>query len=161
MVSVTLEEVRVRAATNPYPVELLERCDSALVLFAGGFLGAQDGIFIADAGLTATCVDIRPSLLHDMAAVYPASWEFVVADAFDYARECDERFDLVSIDCPSGSFAQCAEALPLWCSLARVAVVLGTGRHTAVVAPDGWAVTERSWRSRFSGGVYWTVVEAA
>lgn len=155
----TLDAIRERAAANPYPVELLEHCNTALVLFASGFLGAQDGIFIADAGIAATCVDIRENLLDEMAAVYPPSWEFVVSDAFAYAENCDERFDLVSIDCPSGLFAECAEALPLWCSLARVAVVLGTGRDTVVVPPDGWHVAERRQRSRFAGGVYWTVLQ--
>lgn len=160
MVSVTIDDIRGRAAANSYPVELLEHCDTALVLFASGFLGAQDGIFIADAGIAATCVDIRENLLDEMAAVYPASWEFVAADAFEYAEACDERFDLVSIDCPSGAFLQCAEALPLWCSLARVAVVLGSGIRAQIFnPPDGWKVTSRITRSRFAGGTFWTVLE--
>lgn len=156
----TLDGIRFRAADNPYPVDLLSRCRTALVLFAGGFHGAQDGIFIADAGIDATCVDIRPQLLDEMAEVYPPSWEFVVADAFEYAKRCDRQFDLVSIDCPSGAFVQCAEELPLWCSVARVAVVLGSGFPVRIFnPPDGWRVTSRLHRSGFGGGVNWTVLE--
>lgn len=157
--SVTLAEIRVRA-DGTYPVEVLEHCRSALILFSSAFLGAQDGIFIADAGLTATCVDIRPERLNDMAAIYPSSWAFVVADAFDYAEACDQRFDLVSIDCPTNLFDRCAEMVDVWCGLACRAVILGTGRDTIVATPpEGWSVSGRVRRSDFKGGVFWTVLE--
>jgi hypothetical protein len=160
VVSVTLMDIRERSTHNPYPVDLLSGCRSALVLFAAGFHGAQDGIFLADAGLEATCVDENPDRLHEMAAVYPASWEFVVADAFEFAEACDERYDIVSVDCPTSLFDRCAEETPLWCSLARVAVVLGTGARTSPpVVPDGWEMTWQIRRSSFAGGVFWTVLE--
>lgn len=158
MVSVTLAEIR-RSADGTYPKGLLDACDTALVLFAAGFYGRQDGIFIADAGITATCVDIRPQRLRDMAAVYPGSWEFFVDDAYEFAALTERRWDLVSIDCPSGAFVRCAELVGLWCSLARVAVVLGTGKGTVVEPPEGWRVTDVIQRSQFSGGVYWSVLE--
>lgn len=157
--TVTLNEIRVRATDNDYPLHLLDRCDTALVLFAAGFHGQQDGIFLADAGLTATCVDRDERRLHDMAAVYPESWQFVATDVFEFADSCEERFDLLSIDPSSNHFQGCADRLKAWCSLARVAVVLGTGVGTRVVAPRGWKITDRRQRSDYLGGVFWTVLE--
>lgn len=158
----TLDDIRVRAIDNSYPVDVLEDCETALVLFAAGFHGAQDGIFIADAGLTATCVDVRPERLNDMAAVYPSSWEFVVADAYVYAAECAAapyKWDVLSIDCPSDAFDRCATMVDTWCDLARRAVILGSGPTTIVDPPYGWEVTDKRYRSGFRGGVYWTVIE--
>jgi hypothetical protein len=156
----TLAEVRAAAVGDEsYPIGLLERCDTALMLFAAGFHGRQDAIFAADAGLVATCVDVDRKRLQEMAAIYPGSWEFVVADAFEFASESAGSWDLVSVDCPSGAFDVCAELAPRWCSLARVAVVIGTGRKTIVAEPYGWQVTDVRRRSDFAGGVYWTVLE--
>lgn len=155
MVSVTLQQIRTRAAGNAYPVELLEDCGSALLLFAAGFHGSQDAIFVADAGIQATCVDIDSGRLHEMAEAYPAAWEFVVADAFAFAHN-PAGYDLVSVDCPTNLFDRCAAAVGVWCSLARKAVVLGTGQRTTVVAPDGWEIAGVICRSDMAS---WTVLE--
>jgi hypothetical protein len=158
MVPVTLAEIR-STADGIYPVSVLEGCDSALVLFAAGFLGRQDGIFIADAGLDATCVDIRPALLHEMASMYPASWEFFVEDSFEYAATTQRQWDLVSVDCPSGMFQRCADSIETYCHLARRAVVLGTGMTTFPWVPGGWVLSNLLRRSSFAGGTYWAVLE--
>lgn len=159
MSPVSLEQVRDDAAGESFPRSVLERCESALVLFAAGFHGSQDAFWVAAAGLSATCVDQRPGNLGEMAAVYPDSWEFVRADAFEFAESTDETWDLVSVDCPTGAFDRCADLVGLWCSLARVAVVLGTGFATSVSPPEGWQVTDVRQRSVFAGGVFWTVLE--
>ena len=162
MVSVTLDQVRARSGAHGYPVGVLEGCETALVLFAAGFHGANDGIHIADAGIVATCVDIQSDRLHEMEAAYPSSWEFVVGDVFDYAAAADGRWDVVSVDCPTGLFGRCAETIDVWCSLARRAVILGTGHDTGLEVPEGWTVTGRVHRSDFSpGGVFWAVLELA
>jgi len=154
----TLAEVRERA-DGVYPADLLDGCSTALILFAAGFHGAQDGIFVADKGLDATCVDIRPQRLHEMAAMYPASWEFFVDDVFDFVEETDRTWDVVSVDCPTNLFERCADMVGVWCGLAERAVVLGTGEHTSVTAPAGWRITQVVRRSSFAGGVYWTVLQ--
>jgi hypothetical protein len=130
------------------------------VVFSAGFHGRQDAYWVAAAGLTATCVDIRPA--DAMAAVYPADWEFVQADAYDYADEQVLRgrgFDIVSLDPPTGQFTRCGENLYLWCALARSVVVLGVGVDTALSLPAGWTLTDIRFRSGFRGGVYWAVLE--
>jgi hypothetical protein len=163
MGAVTLEQVRVGAAARLYPRDRLEGCETALVLFAAAFHGQQDAIWMADAGLTATCVDVDAEKLGEMEAVYPAGWEFVQEDAFEYTISADiehrRTWDVVSLDCPSNLFDECADFLPLWCELANRAVILGTGVSTVVEPPPAWRVTERLRRSNFLGGVYWTVLE--
>ena len=154
----TLEQVRAGGSPALYPRHVLPGCDTALVLFAAAFYGQQDAVWIAEAGLTATCVDLDHNKLEEMRDAYPDDWEFVAGDVFEYVSRTNDRWDVVSIDCPSNLFAHCAAFVPVWCILARKAVVLGTGREP-FTAPPGWQVTERLYRSSFKGGTYWAVLE--
>lgn len=156
---VSLDAIREQGAADLYPRHVLAGCKDALVLFAAAFHGKQDAVWIADAGLTATCVDVDQFKLMQMEDAYPDDWEFVCADVFEYAARTDHQWDVVSIDCPSNLFVRCAEILPLWCLLARKAVVLGCEGRTLAAIPDGWRETERLHRSNFAGGVYWAVIE--
>lgn len=166
MAAVTLE--RIRAGADPtFPAARLQGLETALLLFAGGFQGRNDGIHVADAGLRAVCVDVRPEGLEAMEAVYPDDWTYVVDDVFDYVEAelelegvVDVRYDVVVVDSPTGAFDRCAELVWAWARLARRLVVLGTGADTSVTAPDGWRIVEVTQRSGFRGGVYWTVLEA-
>ncbi len=156
---VTFADVMSDASVALYPTHVLEGCESALVLFAAAFYGRQDCAAIATAGLTATCVDTDAEKLEQMRQAYPDSWEFFAADAFEFAGSSASVWDVVSLDPFTTLFDECADRLPLWCSLARRAVVLGTGTSTVVVAPAGWWVSGRSRRSGFAGGTFWTVLE--
>lgn len=155
----TREDIRDEEAGESFPQYLLVGCETALVLFAAGFLGKQDAFWIAEAGLTATCIDSDAERLGEMMPLYPYRWAFLHDDAFDYATDTRRKWDVVTVDCPSGAFARCSGMVDVWCSRARVAVVLGTGFRTIVTAPEGWRVTERRRRSSHDGGVYWTVLE--
>lgn len=155
----TLETIRKTAAPELYPRHMLAGCTDALVLFAAAFHGMQDAVFLADAGLDATCVDVDHGKLDEMTLVYPEGWEYVHGDVFEYATTTNRSWDLVSLDPPSNLFDRCAELLPLWCLLANRAVILGHGHDTAIVPPTGWAATFKMWRSTFAGGCYWTVLE--
>lgn len=158
----SLAELRDDRAASLYPQRVLEPAETALVLFAAGFYGRQDAVWVAEAGAQATCVDTDQERLTAMEAVYPADWEFVKRDSFTYARTwrvAGRRWDVVSIDCPSNLFNRCADEIGLWCDVAKRAVILGTGQRTKVVAPDGWKVTETLRRSDYLGGVFWKVLE--
>lgn len=155
----SFEDIRSDGDGASYPRHILAGCDNALILFAAGFFGRQDGFWIADAGLRATCVDIRPDLLAAMERVYPYDWEFVEGDVFEYVANTGRQWDLLSIDCPSTLFERCAAQVATWTRLARVAVVLGTSGRTDLAAPDGWEVTERRFRSVNYGGTFWAVLE--
>jgi hypothetical protein len=154
---VTLEQVRQGAAARLYPRHVLVGCDDALVLFAAAFYGQQDAVWMADAGITTTCVDTDTVRLEEMRGVYPDGWEFVTADAFEFAVGTDRQWDVVSIDCPSNLFDRCAELLPLWARIARKVVVLGSGENTAAQEPDGWEFIDCVRRSHNYGGTYWRV----
>ncbi len=156
----TLDEVR-DPDDRSYPVNVLRGQRLALVLFAAAWYGMQDAYYVAKAGLKATCVDIRPDNLPDMARLYPDGWEFVEADVYEFVRQTTDRWDVVSVDCPSGHFQRCADLLPTFCDLARSAVVLGSGAVTSVRPPGGWRVSGRNRRSLMYGGVYWTVLTRA
>ncbi len=161
----TLEEIRNDEAGFAYPRAILDGCESALVLFAAGFHGRQDAFWIANAGLTATCVDTDAGRLMEMRSVYPDGWEFFTDNAYEFvsviADTTDLKWDVVSVDCPSGAFDRCAELVGDWCRLATRAVILGTGKTTSVSAPVGWEITDRRKRSTYDGGVFWTVLEPA
>jgi hypothetical protein len=148
-------------ADQSYPTHLLPDCETALVLFAAAWHGRQDAVFCADAGLTATCVDLDDLRLDEMARLYPDDWTFVCADACDFAEQTSGQWDIVSLDCFTNDFRRCAELLPLWCDLARKVVVLGTGPGVALSVPDGWRLSGLRHRSDFAGGVYWAVLERA
>ena len=157
----TLDAIRDEAGRDLYPLRVLEGCETALVLFAAGFHGRQDAYWIAEAGIRGTCVDHDADKLGEMAAVYPRGWTFIPADVYEYAEATGEMWDVVSIDCPSNHFERCAALVPLWCNLARKAVVLGANRESAstVRRSPGWAMTELRRRSDFAGGSYWAVLE--
>ena len=159
---VTLEAVRRETAPHRYPRHVLQGCESALVLFAAAFGGRQDAVWMAEAGLRATCVDLDAKRLVEMASAYPDDWSFSQADAFSFSESAAAdglQWDVVSLDPFTNLMQECANLLPLWCHLARKAVVLGTHGDTDVVAPTGWRVVETLPRSSFNGGVFWTVLQ--
>ena len=159
----TLDAIRDEAGRDLYPLRALEGCETALVLFAAGFHGRQDAYWIAEAGILGTCVDHDADKLGEMAAVYPPGWTFVPADVYEYAEATGEMWDVVSIDCPSNHFERCAALVPLWCDLARSAVIVGASLDSwrKLNPPVGWQASELRLRSSFQGGTYWAVLEAA
>jgi hypothetical protein len=156
---VTLDQIHDPAGADLFPRYVLKGCETALVLFAAAFHGRQDAYWVQEAGLTGTCVDTDAGKLAEMTDVYPADWEFVIGDVFEYASSTGRTWDVVTVDCPTNLFAACADALLLWCELADRAVVLGCGPNTPVLPPAGWMLTERRFRSGNFGGVYWAVLE--
>lgn len=159
MGAVTLDTIG--AGENVYPSRVLEGQRTALVLFAAGFLGRQDAYWIHKAGLRAVCVDIDAEKLLEMAGLYPADWLFADVDAYRFCQHATIRWDVVSLDPPTGQFAAVAEKVDLWCARANHAVILGSGPDFHVKTPEGWTVTETLQRSEYRGGVYWTVLERA
>ena len=154
------EEIRDLEAGAAYPGYLLEGCETALVLFAAGFLGKQDALWIAEAGLGAVCVDEDETKMLDMAKLYPRDWMFVVADVYGFAHKAlHSQWDIVSLDPWTRDFQKTADHIQLWCDLARRGVILGTGWNTKVEPPDGWKLTDVRKRSDYDGGVYWTILE--
>ncbi len=157
----SLADIRYSEEAHLYPSDALDGLQSCLAGFCAGFLGRQDCVWIAEAGLDAVAVDIDPERLAEMRPLYPAGWEFVEADVFEYARQRyaqGARFDVVNLDPPTNLFDRCADDADLWCSLARRIVILGVGRHTELDVPVGWELLNVTKRSRFEGGTYWTVL---
>ncbi len=159
----TLAEIHDEFYGRSYPCEVLSGCETALILFAAGFYGRQDAYWIAEAGLIGTCVDHDVEKLLDMTRIYPPSWKFLVDDVYKFAERTGDRWDVVSIDCPSNDFERCAELTSLWCDLARHAVILGASRESGKIArarSGSWGLAEMRWRSTFAGGTYWALLEA-
>ena len=147
-----------------YPVESLQGLRTALVGFCAAFLGRQDCVWIEEAGITATGVDLDAERLFEMAALYPDDWTFVCDDVFEYARRRyaeGRTYDLVSLDPPTNLFELCDFKIDLWCALARRVIVLGTGLRPAVATPEGWRIASVIRRSSFRGGTYWMALERA
>lgn len=164
MGTLTLEHVAMEA--RPYPASLLEGCETGLVLFAAAFLGHNDAIHFAEAGMRCTCVDIDGARLAEMRALYPADWTFVEDDAWGFAQQQLARWeylavsaipaDVVSVDTFTGSATRRSlDSLPLWCSLARKLVTATYTSGEAYEVPEGWRATlyERA------SGVYWLVLQ--
>jgi hypothetical protein len=157
VVGLTLEDIGDEEDVS-YPRALLHYGDTAAVLFAGAFYGKQDAYWLARAGARAVCVDTDGEKLEAMKAIYPAGWQFVVADVFDWVRITRRRFDVVSLDPYTSDMDRCAELLPSWCRLARRLVIIGMKHDTDLDAPDGWSIEGIRHRSSYCGGVYWGVL---
>lgn len=150
----------LRAHGDVYPTEILDGYSTALVLFAAGFYGRQDAIHIADAGLTATCVDTNAENLVRMRWIYPDGWTFLALDAYEFAwgaAQAGQTWDVVSVDCPTGAFQDCAEMIDVWGALADHAVVLGTAPRASVTPPTGFRHVNAVRRSSVAE---WAVFEA-
>lgn len=145
-----------------FPHDVLIGCNTALVIFCAAFGGRQDAEHIAEAGLTATCVDIDGEKMEVLARTYPQHWDFETVDAYAFAEFATlkgRQWDVVTLDPFTPDFDRCADNVATWCRLARRAVIVGTGVATLIVAPPGWEVTRVQQRSSYHGGVYWTVLE--
>jgi len=152
----TLEHVAMEA--RPYPAHLLEGCESGLVLFAAAFLGHNDAIHFAEAGITTTCIDADPARLEEMADLYPGQWRFVADDAWDFARRHrGDQWDAVSCDTWTGDLMHRSLAsLDLWCSLAReVVTVTITDDVETPNIPEPWTASLYPRSDR----VNWLVLE--
>lgn len=153
----TLEHVAMEA--RPYPAHLLDGCRTGLVLFAAAFLGHNDAIHMAEAGLTCMCVDVDADRVAEMRELYPASWSFLVADAWEWAataRDEDLLWDVVSADTFTGSaMERSLRSLDLWCSLARKVVTATITPGAMYQVPGGW----KAMHYQRATGVYWLVLE--
>lgn len=147
---------------DPFPVHALEGCETALVVFAAAFGGAQDAAHIRDAGMWALCVDSDSHAMDEMRMDYPYDWSFFRGDAFawlDYNLKRGDVYDVVTLDPFTGDLMdRTIEALPDWCRLARKTVIVGVdGRE--LNPPAGWRISSKVWRSDLKGGVFWAVLE--
>lgn len=161
-----MTQVMLDAESYAFPRELLAVCESALLLFCSGRMGAADGHWVREAGLVdVTCVDWDAETLDPFSDEYPAAWEYVHEDAWRFAGElAGRRWDFVSADMPSQYAGQLREALPLFCALAtKYATVtlanVGPGAVVIPDAPDGWRyVGDPIWRNEYHGRRFWWLV---
>lgn len=156
---VALDELRARS--GPYPTELVRDCKRALVLFGAAFLGVHDVIHFSNAGTPdVTVVDIDGEKLTTMRALYPATWEFVEADAFafvDEQRRTGALYDIVSADPYTPHMPQTLALAPALCELARHAVLLGVEHGAPFKPTPGW----RGRRIERWDTIDWIVFEPA
>lgn len=128
-----------------YPTHLLREGETGLCLFAAAFLGINDAIHMARAGMFTTCVDIDGDRLAQMAELYyegahPIAG--IIGDAWSYAEQWQRgkaMFDVVSVDSFTGEIEpRVMASLPLWCSLARRVVTVTHTRGAKYEVPDDW-----------------------
>jgi len=153
----TLEHVAMQA--RPYPTHLLEGCETGLCLFAAAFLGHNDAVHLAEAGMHGFCVDVDGVRLAEMTQLYPPDWQWAVDDAWkfaDAAYTLGETWDVVSCDTWTGDLMRRSlDSLELWCSLARKAVTVTLTVGQPYTLPEGWVDTQLFERAT---GVYWLVL---
>lgn len=155
---------RISLEARPYPADMLEHCETGLLLFAAAFLGANDAIHFARKQLVCTCVDTNSERLARMEALYPSDWLFEAQDAWEFARDAADRgktWDAVSVDTFTGTATiRSVETLDLWCSLANRCVTATIATGQAVTVPDGWRgfVFPREARSEIAS---WLVLQRA
>lgn len=139
----SLEHVARNA--GPFPTSLVVGCESALVLFAAGFLGHNDAIHFAEAGIPdVTLVDNNAPRLEEMRSLYrDVSWEWVAGDAWEVAgaaRAVGRLWDAVTVDTFTGDAeARSLAGLELWTSLASRFVAVGASLDAEYRVPDGWS----------------------
>jgi O-antigen/teichoic acid export membrane protein len=175
----SLDDVRRSADPASFPIAAVAGAESAACFFAAAFHGRNDAIFLADAKVTdVVCVDVDDVKLAAMREIYPASWRFVVGDAYAAAEDLrarGEKVDVVIADAWQSDADRALEALPLWCAIARRRVLvtvpkawLDERRLAAdAAAVEAWLrerhgldlrVESLHWRADWSGGVWWLVV---
>lgn len=150
------------AESHAFPKALLAECSSVVLLFCSGRMGAADGFWVREAGLVdVTAVDWDEKTLEPFRARYPEEWSYARADVFEWVKEQERRWDLVSADAPSQWDSRFAETLPAYCSLAERFVV-ATVLETTVIPepPAGWSVLGRITRCGYEGRLYqWLVLQ--
>lgn len=112
---------------RPYP-PIPKEAKTGLLVFGAYFKGANDGQHLHNAGLDCTVVDNNQELLDAMKPHYPDSWDFVCADAFEFAsthNAVGRQWDVVSVDPSRPEEPRVLEAVGLWVALARMMVVIG------------------------------------
>jgi hypothetical protein len=148
------------AESTVYPRELLRDCESALLAFCSGRMGAADGHWVREAGLhDVVCVDWDSETLEPFAQSYPDEWRYVLRDAFEYAQHCTRTFDLVSADMPSQYELRMLGSMALWCSLA-CKYVTATVMKSCLTGggwwiPEGWKIRELVKRNEHEDGRVW------
>jgi hypothetical protein len=158
--------VLLDAESQVYPRELLEECNSVLLAFCSGRMGAADGHWVRQAGIKdVTCLDWDEKTLEPFRAEYPSEWTYVQADAFQWAEDKawgnSEAFqwDLVSADMPSQYADRMVDSLSLWCALARRYVVATLMESLLLAAatrlPTGWRAREVLKRNEHEDGRVW------
>lgn len=155
----TLTDVAMES--RPYPTELLEGCKTGLVLFAAAFMGHNDAIHFAEAGIRTTCVDIADERMWEMRKLYPRNWSFVTSDAWYFAKaaqDMEAKYDAVSADTFTGdAMYRSLDSLELWTSLAnKVVTATVTLKATdSYRTPAGW------WGSLYhrANDIYWLVLQ--
>jgi hypothetical protein len=157
--ALTLEHVAMDA--KAFPREKLEGCETGLVLFAGAFLGTNDAIHFASAGIPTVCVDTDRDALERMRDLYPEMFEFVQADAWQYAeaaRDLGLTWDAVSVDTWTGdASARSMESLELWTAIAERLVVATIANTDTWITPEGWS----AWTQTRSERAAWLILERA
>lgn len=155
----TIEHVAMQA--RPYPSHLLPQEGSALALCAAAFLGHNDVVHFAEAGMRVVCVDRDAERLEEMKRLYPDDWTFACDDAWGFAERAytlGMTWDVVSVDTFTGDMEfRSLQSLELWCSLARKFVTVTASRGSMWLIPRGW----RSSLYERSSDVNWLTLEKA
>jgi hypothetical protein len=132
----------VSRVARPFPAWLLNGCETGLCLFAAAFLGHNDAIHFARAGIQTTCIDKDAARIEKMIDLYPRDWEFLTTDAWgfsDDSRAHGDHWDAVSVDTWRGDAERRSlDSLDLWCSLANKLVTVTHTTGLDYVVPDGW-----------------------
>ena len=143
-----------------YPADMLEDCETGLLLFAAAFLGVNDAIHFARKQTVCTCVDTNPERLGRMEALYPPDWSFVEQDAWEFAeaaRASGTGWDAVSVDTFTGMAThRSLGTLDLWCSLARKCLTVTIVEGLPYEVPAGWRQSVFPRDGRF--GAAWLVL---
>ena len=168
-------------AQRSFPTWVTRGAGSAICFFCARFFGRTDAIHLYGQGMSdVTVVDTDAERLAVMKEIYPRSWTFLAADAFETARQmrrAGRTFDLVisdhdpeDIDRVLGSRFEDFIALTKRHMVAEIATAhliergltagiedinrMFSERHGTIVE-----VRDIVTRSSFEGGIHWLVLE--
>lgn len=125
-----------------YPVDALSGVDSALMLFCAGFYGASDCVHLANLGIEhVVAVDRDREKIEAMRAIYPKTWEFLVADAYEICKR-SLVVDFLGVDPPVNGSERALRSLSRFCEIARRRIVIGTTleayEQTTIAVSNEW-----------------------
>lgn len=161
-----LSSLKRRSSPQSFPCDTLKESDSAICFFAAAFLGKQDAIHMAMAGIkNVVCVDTNVEKLEEMRAGPYAGlsgWTFRSDDAFIAAADLGIA-DVVSCDPFTGTTMRYViTKMAVFAALARKWLILGVtsaelNASNKLSPPPGFELNRMLKRSANYGGTYWAV----
>ncbi|HTV71951.1 MAG TPA: hypothetical protein VMF90_25750 [Rhizobiaceae bacterium] len=174
-----LDWINSKTDNREFPEFVLQDSTSAAAFYTAALLGVRDVIHLNNHGIhDVTLVDLDPEKTEEMRKVYPASWDYVIDDAYkvmDRFRAEGRRFDVILLDPWTHRQRSDMNRLGTLLDIANRYVVISLSANSyfrqAQVSTEPEDLIEHlqgldpriatvdvRWCTNFDGGMYWVTI---